>query len=263
MAGRPGFFRNTRESGEPDRDGEAMSGPGIVTGDTSFFRLGEPDAPLPPGGLGAPAGFDPIWGTLGAPSDQGGGSWRSGPQQEDDGVAVEVDIFGDGFHIAGQIRTGRFDRLSDWINMQTGFIRVWNASQVHGGDRARDPNERAGELWVRLGQIVMVAARTIVQQNRPGAPVVQKQWQKVSINTPGYNLRGNLHVHADGSMKQFLEAPDPHFLPITDVAVRGLSRPALVTRFPFAMVNREQLVSVLAEAEAPALEAEPTEVRSA
>jgi hypothetical protein len=64
-------------------------------------------------------------------------------------------------------------------------------------------------------------------------------------------------------MKQFLEAPDPHFLPITDVAVRGLSRPALVTRFPFAMVNREQLVSVLAEAEAPALEAEPTEVRSA
>ena len=262
MAGRRGFLRSSPGDDEPKRDNEPGFGPGIIAGDLPFARLGDPDAQMPSTGPGASAGFDPIWGTLGAPTDQGGG-WPSRPEQQDDGVVVEVEIFGDGFHIAGQIRAGRFDRLSDWINMQTGFIRLWDASPVHLGDpRGGDSGEREGELWVRLDQIAIVAVRTIVQQDRPGAPVVQKQSQKVSILTPGYSLRGNLHIHAHGSMKQFLETHDPHFLPITDVTVRGLADPEFVTRFPFAMVNREQLITVLAEA-AESADGAQAEVRSA
>jgi len=53
-------------------------------------------------------------------------------------------------------------------------------------------------------------------------------------------------------MKQFLESPDPHFLPMTDLSLRWLSDAALSGRFPFAMVNREQVVTVLDETSIPA-----------
>jgi hypothetical protein len=52
-------------------------------------------------------------------------------------------------------------------------------------------------------------------------------------------------------MKQFLETPDPHFIPLTDLLVRWTSDPTLVTRFPFALVNREQLISLLDEPASP------------
>lgn len=263
LTGRRGFLRSSPGADVPELDNEPAFRPGIIAGEMPFGRLGDPGAQVTPTGPGGSAAFDPIWGTLGAPTDESGG-WPSRPEQQDDGVAIDVEIFGDGFHIAGQIRTGRFDRLSDWINMQTGFIRVWDASPVHRGDPRRgDSSDRKGELWVRLGQIAVVAVRRIVQQDRPGAPAVQKQSQKVSILTPGYSLRGHLHIHAHGSMKQFLETQDPHFLPITDVTVRGLADPEVVTRFPFAIVNREQLVTVLAEAAESAADGAQAEIRSA
>jgi hypothetical protein len=69
--------------------------------------------------------------------------------------------------------------------------------------------------------------------------------------TPGYHLRCCLHVHADGRMQQFLESSEPHFLPITELTVRWLDNSALVARFPFAMINRAQLITVLDEPSCP------------
>lgn len=77
--------------------------------------------------------------------------------------------------------------------------------------------------------------------------MVQKQRRLVSIVTPGYNLMGNLHVHAHGSMIQFLESPDEHFLPMTELSVRCSADLDRVARYQFAMVNRDQLVAVMDE----------------
>jgi hypothetical protein len=257
MAGRPGFFGGLRGD-QPDRDADSGFGSG-VGGDQGIrlgdqgIRLGDPNG-RSDGGFNTPPGFDPVWGTLGAPTSGGGNDWLSeSPHQEPEGVAVEVEIFGDGFQISGQIHTGQFDRLSDWINMQTGFVQVRDAWHVHLGQRnLPDPDQRRGTLWVRLDQIVLVAERAVAQQSRPGAPVVQKRRRKVAIVTPGYSLRGNLYIHTYGSMKQYLEPPDPHFLPLTELNVRWLSDPSLVARYPFAMVNRAQLVTVLDESNSAA-----------
>jgi hypothetical protein len=237
MAGRPGLFGSVR-------DGET--------------------------GVGTLPGFDPVWGTLGAPTPQGPDSWLDRSDEEAEGVAVDVEVLGDGFHISGQIQIGRFDRLSGWLNMQTGFIQVRDAVHVHlGRINAAGLNQRKGTLWVRLNQIVMVAEPSEIQQFRPGAPIVQKERRRVSIITPGYNLRGSIHVHAHGAMTQYLESPEPHFLPITELTVSWLSDPTLVARYPFAMVNREQLVTVLDESSLPAGDSAPdsaaaeAEVRSA
>ena len=226
-----------------------MVGPGGLVGAVPVIRLGDPESQR--AGFDTPPGFDPVWGTLGAPTPHVD-DWLTRSQAADEGVAIDVEVFGNGFEISGQLSTGQFDRLSDWLNMQTGFIQIRNAWHVHlGQSSAPSPDQRKGTLWVRLSQVVLVAERNPVQQSRPGAPVVQKEKRAVSVVTPGYDLRGSIHLVAYGSMSQFLESPDPHFLPMTDLTVRWLSDSAMVGRYPFAMVNREQLVTILDETDSP------------
>lgn len=239
MAGRPGFLGGLRgDSPEYGSDSGFGNGSGLIG--ESPVRLGDPN-------------FDPIWGSLGPTRQGGGDDWLSrSTEEEPEGIAVDVEIIGAGFQISGQIHTGQFDRLSDWINMQTGFIQVRDAWHVHlGQGNQPDPDQRRGTLWVRLEQVVLVAERAVAQAARPGAPVVQKQKRRVSIVTPGYALKCNLYLHTYGSMKQFLESPDPHFIPVTEMAVRWLNDPAMAARFPFAMINRAQLVTILDESTLP------------
>lgn len=211
-----------------------------------MIRLGDPNGPRPGDGPIASPAFDPVWGTLGAPTGRTGDDWPSQADSDLGGPAVEVEILGADFQISGQIHTGQFDRLSDWINMQTGFIQVANALNLHlGTATAPDLDQGRATLWVRLNQIVLVAERAPVAQVRSGAPDVRKERLDVSIVTPGYVLRGDLHIHALGSMTQFLETPDPHFLPMTDLVVHQQDGAAMIARYPFAMVNRAQLVTVL------------------
>jgi hypothetical protein len=244
MSGRPGFLGGLRTADAADRDGFSGFDSNIL-GDQPVIRLGDSEAPRAENGFGTP-GFDPVWGTLGAPVAPSQDDWAARSEDGLDGVPVDVEVFGNGFQVSGRIYTGQFPRLSDWINMQSGFIQVHDAWHAHLGQVSTpEPDMRRGTLWVRLNQVVLVAERNPIQQVRPGAPVVQKQRRQVAIVTPGYNLKGSIHVVAYGSMTQFLESPDPHFLPLTDMTVHWLSDPAMVAKFPFAMVNREQLVTVL------------------
>jgi hypothetical protein len=258
MANRPGFFGGIRQSDASERDAEF--GYESTTEERSqFVRLGDLT-----GMSGNTAGFDPVWGTLGSPSSEAADPWQTRTEDSDAGPIVEVEIFGDGFQISGRIGTGQFPRLSDWLNMQQGFIQVQSATISHlGNGNMPDPENQKGALWVRLSQIVLVAERTGIIAPRPGAPVVQKERRKATIVTPGYSLRGNIHLHTYGSMKQFLESPDPHFIPLTDLLVRWTCDPTLVARFPFALVNREQLISLLDEPIAPGGEGTAADAGSA
>lgn len=251
MAGRPGFFGGAHQTETAEREPDLIVGPGGLIGAVPVIRLGETNAQRSNDAYNTPPGFDPVWGTLGAPAAHSGDDWLVRSDDTADGVAVDVEVFGDGFQVSGQIRTGQFDRLSDWLNMQTGFIQVRNACHVHHGQSRTNSDQRRGTLWVRLNQVVLVAERSPAQQSRPGAPVVQKKKRIVSIVTPGYDLCGSIHVVAYGSISQFLESPDPHFLPMTDLTIRGLADSTMIGRFPFAMVNREQLVTVLDETTSP------------
>jgi hypothetical protein len=245
-----------RQGDASERDADDESGSHGLGEGAPLLRLGDPDSPPQNGGFGGTPGFDPVWGTLGAPSAQVNDPWRANSQETtEDGLAFDVEIFGDGFQISGQVRTGQFNRLSDWLNMKTGFVMVQDGIHVRPGRaNASDPEQTRSTLWVRLDQIVLVAERANIQQARPGAPVVQKERRKVTIVTPGYELLGSLHVHAHGSMKEFLEPVEPRFLPITEVTVRWLSDPALVARVPFAMINRQQMITILDEPSTPAFD---------
>jgi hypothetical protein len=67
------------------------------------------------------------------------------------------------------MHTGRFDRLSGWINMQSGFVRVRNALPVQLDSAADlDPEPPPRTLWVRLSQVVVVAADTASRRHSRG-----------------------------------------------------------------------------------------------
>lgn len=188
--------------------------------------------------------FDPIWGSLGAPSSHANGGWPAPNGDDTEGAPVEVELLGDGLHVSGEIHTGQFDRLSGWLNMQAGFVKVRNSENLDP-DRDADQARETSTLWVRLNQIVLVVDRSAIERIRPGAPIVQKLRREVSLSTRAFELHGGLHLHADGAMAHFLEATDPRFLAISDVTVRWLSSSGRIAHFPFALVNREQLVTVI------------------
>src|SRR5450759_85892 len=150
MAGRPGFLGGPRGD-QSDRAADS--------------------------GFVSPPGFDPVWGTLGPPTAGGSNDWLArSAEEEPEGLAVDVEIFGEGFQISGQIHTGQFDRLSDWINMQSGFIQVHNAWHVHLGQRnLPDTEQQRGVLWARLDQIVLVASARRFSRAASAPPLVDKQ----------------------------------------------------------------------------------------
>ncbi len=239
MAERTGLLGGLRRGEEPD---ERRYGGTVSDGRRGlpFARAGDPSAHR---------------------GHQGGGDWGSPTFAEAEGVVVDVELLGDGFQISGQICIGRFDRLSGWLNTQSGFIQVRHVDPVPPNDI--DSGQLDRTLWVRVNQTVVIADRSAVNQVRPGAPIVEKQRRRVSVVTRGYELEGCIHVHADGDMTHFLEAADPRFLPMTDLTVRWQSNPPRVARFPFAMVNREQLVTLLEESDAPSSSLAPRQTRSA
>jgi hypothetical protein len=248
MSGKPGFLGGLRQGGASDwgsengRDQDAQGNSG--------FRFAETPRERP---FATPPGFDPVWGTLGGPTAQTIDPWAPVPVDDaPEGQPLDVEVLGNGFQIAGRVYIGQFDRLSDWINNQSGFVRVSEATQVSQRRDGTGDDQARGTLWIRVDQIVMMAERTNMQQPRVGVPVVQKQPRKVSIITPGYNLRGDLHIHVNGSMKQFLQMAEPRFLPITGLTVHWLDNQQLVARYPFAVVNREQLLTILDEPVSPA-----------
>jgi len=162
MSGRPGLFGGFRPGDAPERDVEFGPGSAAREG-AQFIRLGDPRSGRDDGAFGPTSGFDPVWGTLGAPLTQPEDHWRATSDDGEVGPIADVEIFGDGFQISGRICTGQFPRLSDWLNMQQGFIRVQEASLAHlGHGNLPDPERQKGTLWVRLNQIVMVAELNVV-----------------------------------------------------------------------------------------------------
>ncbi len=177
---------------------------------------------------------------------------------EDDLSRVEVQLVGNGFQVDGRLMIGRFERLSDWLNMQQGWIHAENATLIQPGHES--PDDRKCDKWVRLEQVILVSEHREKQLAKPTGAYIQKERRRVTIVTAGYTLRGFVHLHADGSMQTFLESTDTKFIPMTDVVVRWLADETLVSHYPFALINREQMISVSDEPVAEAAGANTEDV---
>ncbi len=213
-----------------------------------------------------------------------------------------VELIGTHLRVEGSVELGRFTRVSDYVNILSGFF---NLEDVVLLSRLGEPTRITfPEFRVRLDEIAIVGqhdpeadaggsgpwgdtAKTVaapppdpvsalrstmfegrgarpagyddddvsstVFTNRPeredpgaGEPV-DKERRRLVISTDAHIIYGSAHLHHEASMIAFLDATDPHFIPMTNVRVRWLADRRLAGRFPFVLVQRDHIVGVAAD----------------
>jgi uncharacterized protein DUF6812 len=208
-----------------------------------------------------------------------------------------VELIGTHLRAEGSVELGQFNRISDYVNILTGFFNIHDVVLL---SRLGEPTRITfAEFRVRLDGIAIVAQHQ--PEANPGgsgpwgdtatrAPEssafdtprstlleghglrgtrgvddggidtaftaaagfanagvgrrVDKERRRLVISTAAHMVYGDAHVHQEASMTAFLDATDPHFIPMTDVRVRWLTDRRLAGRFPFALVQRDHILGV-------------------
>ena len=67
------------------------------------------------------------------------------------------------------------------------------------------------------------------------------------VLTRTHIIDGDVFIQGDGSIMAFVDATDPKFIPMTDVRVRWVADQQLAARYPFALLQRTQILGVATE----------------
>jgi len=191
---------------------------------------------------GPPGGRD----SFGDPWGQGPGT---GDQAAGEGVEREayLELIGTHLRASGVADVRRFRRISDYVNMLDGFFRLRDVVLL---DRTGDPTRiTMPELRVRLDDVAIVA-QLVVEPLPPatdGHVVVVKQQRRLVVMTRAHIIYGYVYIHEHGSLMQFVDSTDPKFIPMSNVRVRWLADRRLAGRYPFALIQRSQILGVASE----------------
>jgi len=174
--------------------------------------------------------------------------------EDDEGGAGEqyLELIGTELWVAGTVDLGRFRRVSDFVNIVQGYLLIRNAlvlTRTGEGTRLTMP-----ELRVLPDDVAIVgqpeadqpaAARPAAASE--GGQVIERTRQRLVVFTRSHLIDGDVYIHGDGSIMAFVDATDPKFIPMTDVRVRWLVDRKLATRYPFALLQRSQILGVATE----------------
>jgi hypothetical protein len=61
--------------------------------------------------------------------------------------------------------------------------------------------------------------------------------------TPRHSVSGKVHVFGQTDVAGFVDASDPHFIPVTEATMRSLDDDAIVNTYDFVLVNRDQMIA--------------------
>jgi len=166
------------------------------------------------------------------------------------GSQVEVELVGPHLRVGGKISLGRFGRLSDRVNHSRGFVLMQDARLLK---RNGDPTPLVvSELYVNQDEITFIAVLHGGLDDQPAAgagvdrPLIQKAPRGYVVFTPGHSISGNIHVHEEMSLANFVDASDPRFIPMTAVTTRSLADRRVVSRFDLLLINRTQMTAIAA-----------------
>jgi hypothetical protein len=71
--------------------------------------------------------------------------------------------------------------------------------------------------------------------------------ERLVVLTRTHIIDGDISVQGDRSIMAFVDATDPKFIPMNDVRVRWVSDRKLAARYPFALLQRTQILGVATE----------------
>lgn len=192
------------------------------------------------------------WGDTPPTFDRSGDAWGSGQaafgdDEEAGGGEQYIEMIGTQLWVAGMVNLGRFRRVSDFVNIVQGYLVMHDVvvlTRVGEATRLTLP-----ELRVLPDDISVVGqlARDQAGSTGDAGALIEKTAQRLVVLTRAHIIDGDVFIHGDGSIMSFVDATDPKFIPMTDVRVRWVSDRKLAARYPFALVQRTQILGVATE----------------
>jgi hypothetical protein len=168
---------------------------------------------------------------------------NEGAVGEGGGLAY-LELIGSQLWVAGMADLGRFRRVSDFVNIVQAYMVLRDVvvlSRTGEASRLVMP-----ELRVLPADIAVVGQPTDDKSpsSGEGGGFIEKERHRLVVLTRSHVIDGDVFIQVDGSVMTFVDATDPKFIPMTDVRVRWVSDGKLVARYPFALVQRSQILGV-------------------
>ena len=160
------------------------------------------------------------------------------------GGEAYLELIGSQLWVAGMADLGRFRRVSDFINIVQAYIVLRDVVVL---SRAGDASRLAlPELRVLPADIAVVGqlADDKGQSSGESPAFIEKRRHRLVLLTRSHLIDGDVFIQVDGSVMTFVDATDPKFIPMSDVRVRWVSDGKLAARYPFALVQRSQILGV-------------------
>jgi hypothetical protein len=192
------------------------------------------------------------WGDTPPTFDRSGDAWGSdsaafGDDEDKGGGEQYIELIGTQLWVAGMINLGRFRRVSDFVNIVQGYFVMRDVVVLtRTGDATR---LTLPELRVLPDDIAIVGQ---LGDDKPShtsdtATYIEKTAQRLVVLTRSHIIDGDVFIHGDGSIMAFVDATDPKFIPMSDVRVRWVTDRKLAARYPFALLQRAQILGVATE----------------
>ena len=195
------------------------------------------------------------WGDTPPTFDRSSGAWSASggayAEEGEGGGEQYIELIGSNLWVAGMVNLGRFRRVSDFVNIVQGYLIIRDVvvlSRTGEATRLTVP-----ELRVLPDDIAVVAQLGGDKaQGTPAGPgegglVIEKRRQRLVVLTRTHIIDGDVFIHGDGSIMAFVDATDPKFIPMSDVRVRWVADRKLAARYPFALLQRAQILGVATE----------------
>ena len=167
------------------------------------------------------------------------------------GETQAVELVGAHLRLTGTIQLGRFGRLTDFVNASRGFIRIHDVQLLlpDGKPTALE----MPEVMVDQDEIAIIAQRE-AREPEPGVAVgflepryeasgALRQPREFVLFTQGHSVRGKVHVFGQTDVAGFVDATDPHFIPVTEARMRRLDDDRITSTFQFLLMNRKQMIA--------------------
>jgi len=156
--------------------------------------------------------------------------------------ALEIELVGPHLRLQGLVNTGYFRRVSDFLNHKEGLIDLQAATILRrNGDatKVRTPN-----IWVSPDEVTLIGQNTDPWADQPHTELwVEKVRKTLIVVTPGHTLTGDVYITREAQLAVYVESNDPQWVPMTDVRTRSLADRRIISRYPFALLNRRHIVA--------------------
>jgi hypothetical protein len=191
------------------------------------------------------------WGDAPPTFDRSGDAWGTGQSAFGDdnegGGEQYVELIGSQLWVAGMVDLGRFRRVSDFVNIVQGYVVIRDVVVLtRTGEATRLTMPELRVLPDDIAVVGQLGTDAPAQATGTGV-FIEKVKQRLVVLTRSHIIDGDVYIQVDGTVMSFVDATDPKFIPMSDVRVRWVTDRKLAARYPFALMQRSQILGVATE----------------